>query len=189
MMMIGSFLRACLGPLVQLMSHGPTGLMIGQEPRLAHVTTVAVLEERAKVEESTDLVRVDVRILARPDKGMNVPEMPAEAGAMIADLLHAMTNRPRGVVQGEMSAADAMAPLTTVAIVTATDAEMIGVISRIPLRLADLRLATAAGMVKGIAVGMEEASVGEMTRPATGKNPGPGGRRVSQSSSALEGRG
>ena len=60
--------------------------------------------------------------------------------------------------------------------------------------MASVRLATAAGMMKGIAVGMEEATevtaagVREMTRPETGKNPGPGSRRVSQSSSALEGR-
>ena len=105
------------------MNHGPAGLTIGQEPRLVHVTTDVALEERARVKESTDLARVGVRILARPDKGMSVPEMPAEAGAMIADLFHAMTNRPRGVVQGEMSAADAMAPLKTVAIATATDVE------------------------------------------------------------------
>ena len=77
-------------------------------------------------------------------------------------------------------------PLTIVAIAIVTDVGMTGVISRSPRRLAELQLATAAGMVKEIAVGTMRAN--EVTAPRDGKNPGPGGRQVPQSSSALESR-
>ena len=92
------------------MSRDPTEKTIGQGQRLGRATTVAALKERARVEGSTDLVKVGARILARPDKGMTVPGVRAEAGAMLADLLHAVRSRPRGAVRGEMGAADAMAP-------------------------------------------------------------------------------
>ena len=78
---------------------------------------------------------------------------------------------------------------------TGTGAGMTDVTNQIPLRLADLRLATTVGVVVRIAVGMEEAievtavDAGETTRPVTGKNPVQGGRQVPQSASALEGRG
>ena len=187
----GNFLRACLGPLVRPMSRDPTEMTIDQ---LGLARIVAALRVRRRVEGNTDLVKVDARILARPDKGMIVAGIPAEADAMIADLLHAVRSPPRGAVRGEMSAADVMAPPMTVAIATETGAGMTDVTNRIPLRLADPRLATAVEMVMRIAVGMEETEVtavdvGEMTRPETGKNPVQGGRQVPQSSSALEGPG
>ena len=174
------------------MSRDPTEMTIDQGPRLGPARIVAALRERRRVEGDTDLVKVDAR--ARPDKGMIVA-IPAEADAMIADLLHAMRSPPRGAVRGEMSAADVMAPLMTVAIATGTGAGMTDVTNQIPLRLADPRLATTVGMVVRIAVGTEEAievtavDVGEMTHPETGKNPVQGGRQVPQSASALEGRG
>ena len=185
----GSFLRACLGPLVRPMSRDPTEMTIDQGPRLGPARIVAALRVRRRVEGDTDLVKVDARILARPDKGMIVAGIPAEADAMIADLLHAMRSPPRGAVRGEMSAADVMAPPMTVAIVTGTGTGMSDVTNQIPLRLADPRLATT------VAVGMEEAmevtavDVGEMTHPETGKNPVQGGRQAPLSASALEGRG
>ena len=138
---------------------------------------------------------MDARILARPDKGMIVAGMPAEADAMIADLIHAMRSPPKGAVRGEMSAADVMTPLMIVAIATGTGAGMTDVTNQISLRLADLRLATTVGVVVKIAVGTEEAigvtavDVGEMTHPETGKNPVQDGRQVPRSASALEGRG
>ena len=188
--MSGSFPRACLGPLVRPMSHGPTEMTIGQGPRLGPARIVAALRVRGRVEENIDLAKVDARILARPDKGMIVAGIPAEADAMIADLLHVMRSHLRGAVRGEMSAADVMTRLMTIAIATG----MTDVTNQIPLRLADLRPATTVGVVVRIAVGMEEAievtavDAGETTRPETGKNPVQGGRQVPQSASAL-GRG
>ena len=193
--MSGSFPRACLGPLVRPMSHGPTEMTIGQGPRLEPARIVAALRVKGRVEENVDLAKVDARILARPDKGMTVAGMPAEADAMIADLLHVMRSHLRGAVRGEMSAADVMTRLMTVAIASGTGAGMTDVTNQIPLRLADLRLATAVGVVVRIAVGMEEVievtavDAGETTRPETGKNLVQGGRQVPRSASALEGRG
>ena len=190
-----SFPRACLGPLVRPMSHGPTEMTIGQGPRLEPARIVAALRVRGRVEENIDLAKVDARILARPDKGMIVAGIPAEADAMIADLLHVMRSHLRGAVRGEMSAADVMTRLMTVAIATGTGAGMTDVTNQIPLRLADLRLATTVGVVVRIAVGMEEVievtavDAGETTRPETGKNLVQGGRQVPRSASALEGRG
>ena len=177
------------------MSHGPTEMTIDQGPRLGPARIVAALRVRRRVEENIDLAKVDARILARPDKGMIVAGIPAEADAMTADLLHVMRSPPRGAVQGEMNAADVMTRLMTVAIATGTGAGMTDVTNQIPLRLADLRLATTVGVVARIAVEMEEAievtavDVGEMTHPETGKNPVQGGRQEPQSASALEGRG
>ena len=179
----GNFLRACLGPLVRPMSCDPTEMTIDRGPRLGLARIVAALRVRRRVEGDTDLVKVDARILARPDKGMIVAGIPAEADAMIADLLHAVRSPPRGAARGEMSAADVMAPPMNVAIATETGAGMTDVTNQIPLRLADPRLATAVEMV------MTAVDVGEMTRPETGKNPVQGGRQVPQSASALEGRG
>ena len=94
-----------------------------------------------------------------------------------------------------MSAADVMTRVMTVAITTGTDAGMTDATNQIPLRLADLRLATTVGVVVRIAVGMEEVikvtavDAGETTRPGTGKNLVQGGRQVQQSASALKGRG
>ena len=143
----GNFLRACLGPLVRPMSCDPTEMTIDQGPRLGLARIVAALRVRRRVEGDTDLVKVDARILARPDKGMIVAGIPAEADAMIADLLHTVRSPPRGAVRGEMSAADVMAPPMTVAIATETGAGMTDVTNQIPLRLADPRLATAVEMV------------------------------------------
>ena len=159
------------------MSHDPTEMTIDQGPRLGPARIVAALRVRRRVEENIGLVKVDARILARPDKGMIVAGMPAEADAMIADLIHAMRSPPKGAVRGEMSAADVMTPLMIVAVATGIGAGMTDVTNQIPLRLADLRLATTVGVVVKIAVGTEEAigvtavDVGEMTHPETGKNP------------------
>ena len=191
----GSFPRACLGPLVRPMNHGPTEMTIDQGPRLGPARIVAAPRVRGRVEENIDLAKVDARILARPDKGMIVAGIPVGADAMIADLLHVMKSPPRGAVRGEMSAADVMVRLKTVVIATGAVAGMTDVTNRIPLHLADLRLATTVGVVVRIAVGMEEAievtavDAEETTRPETGKNPVQGGRQVPQSASALEGRG
>ena len=141
--MSGIFPRVCLGPLVRQRSRGPAEMTIGQGPRLAPGRIVAALRVRGRVEENIDLAKVDARILASPDKGMIVAGIPAEADAMIADLLHVMRRRARGAVRGEMSAADVMARVMTVAIATGTGAGMTDVTNQIPLRLADLRLATA----------------------------------------------
>ena len=75
--MSGSFPRACLGPLVRPMSHGPTEMTIGQGPRLEPARIVAALRVMGRVEENIDLAKVDARILARPDKGMIVAGIPA----------------------------------------------------------------------------------------------------------------
>ena len=192
--MSGIFPRVCLGPLVRQMSRGPAEMTIGQGPRLGPARIVAALRVRGRVEENIDLAKVDARILARPDKGMIVAGIPAEADAMIAVLLHVMRRPPRGAVRGEMSAADVMTREMTVVIATGTDAGMTDVTNQIPLRLADLRLATTVKVVR-IAVGMEEVievtavDAGETTRPETGKNLVQGGRQVPQSASALKGRG
>ena len=159
--MSGIFPRVCLGPLVRQMSRGPAEMTIGQGPRLGPARIVAALRVRGRVEENIDLAKVDARILASPDKGMIVAGIPAEADAMIADLLHVMRRPPRGAVRGEMSAADVMTRVMTVAIATGTGAGMTDVTNQIPLRLADLRLATTVGVVVRIAVGME--GVIEMT--------------------------
>ena len=193
--MSGIFPRAYLGPLARQMSRGPDETTIGRGPRLGPARIVAALRAKGRVEENIDLAKVDARILARPDKGMIVAGIPAEAVAMIVDLPHVMRRPPRGAVRGEMSAADVMTRVVTVAITTGTDAGMTDVTNQIPLRLADLRLATTVGVVVRIAVGMEEVieatavDAGETTRPGTGKNLVQGGRQVPQSASALEGRG
>ncbi|MCR9103602.1 MAG: hypothetical protein NXI25_26895, partial [bacterium] len=106
------------------MSHGLTEMTIGQGPRLEPARIVAALRVMGRVEENIDMAKVDARILARPDKGMIVAGIPAEADAMIADLLHVMRSHLRGAVRGEMSAADVMTRLMTVAIATGTGAGM-----------------------------------------------------------------
>ena len=182
--MSGIFPRVCLGPLVRRMNRGPAEMTIGQGPRLGPARIVAALRARGRVEENIGLAKVDARILARPDKGMIVAGIPAEAVAMIVDLPHVMKRPPRGAVRGEMSAADVMTRVMTVAIATGTGAGMTDVTNPIPPRLADLRLATAVGMTVRIAVGTGEAiegtavDAGETTRPETGKNLVRGGRQV-----------
>ena len=182
--MSGIFPRVCLGPLVRQMSRGPAEMTIGQGPRLGPARIVAALRARGRVEENIGLAKVDARILARPDKGMIVAGIPAEAVAMIVGLPHVMRRPPRGAVRDEMSAADVTTRVMIVAIATGTGAGMTDVTNPIPLRLADLRLATAVEMVVRIAVGMGEViegtavDAGETTRPETGKNLVRGGRQV-----------
>ena len=50
----GSFLRACLGPLVRPMSRDPTEMTIDQGPRLGPARIVAALRVRRRVEGDTD---------------------------------------------------------------------------------------------------------------------------------------
>ena len=130
--MSGIFPRVCLGPLVRRMNRGPAEMTIGQGPRLGPARIVAALRARGRVEENIGLAKVDARILARPDKGMIVAGIPVEAVAMIVDLPHVMKRPPRGAVRGEMSAADVMTRVMTVAIATGTGAEMTDVTNPIP---------------------------------------------------------
>ena len=193
--MSGIFPRVCLGPLVRQMSRGPAEMTIGQGPRLGPARIIAALRAKGRVEENIGLAKVDARILARPDKGMIVEGIPAEAVAMIVGLTHVMRRPPKGAVRDEMSAADVTTRVMTVATATGTGAGMTDVTNPIHLRLADLRLATAVEKVVKIAVGMGEVIEGTAVdaegtmRPETGKNLVRGGRQVPCPAPALEGRG
>ena len=65
----GNSLRACLAPLVRLMSRDPTVMMIGQEQHTGRATAVAVLRVRAKTEGNTDQAKRTRGSWPAPTKG------------------------------------------------------------------------------------------------------------------------